>query len=213
MKLFHLFLQVHRHLKNFHYSHMYMSWSMDLDPKGSRVWEACINKEYILLFSWFRCKQSIERKRWQTLFERRRSITKYRRHGVINDRGWSKSFSITKFLARSTTNGLQWRTDLNIVRLYFFCFCHQTKGFRFSFSLNSFFNSLIDSSTNNLDVLVYIYLKNLKKRTFQILLQACDTDRLSVLHSVNQLVNGLASEEATKAGLSFDFRHKTENQL
>lgn len=26
--------QVHRHLKNFHYSYMYMSWSMDLDPKG-----------------------------------------------------------------------------------------------------------------------------------------------------------------------------------
>jgi hypothetical protein len=27
--------KVHRHLKNFHYSYMYMSWSMDLDPKGA----------------------------------------------------------------------------------------------------------------------------------------------------------------------------------
>ena len=34
MKCIRLF-QVHRHLKNFHYSYMYMSWSMDLDPKGN----------------------------------------------------------------------------------------------------------------------------------------------------------------------------------
>ncbi|UJR20937.1 hypothetical protein I4U23_024046 [Adineta vaga] len=33
--VFYLLSKVHRHLKNFHYSYMYMSWSMDLDPKGA----------------------------------------------------------------------------------------------------------------------------------------------------------------------------------
>jgi len=31
--VYYLLSKVHRHLKNFHYSYMYMSWSMDLDPK------------------------------------------------------------------------------------------------------------------------------------------------------------------------------------
>ncbi|CAF0831303.1 unnamed protein product [Adineta steineri] len=33
--VYYLLSKVHRHLKNFHYSYMYMSWSMDLDPKGA----------------------------------------------------------------------------------------------------------------------------------------------------------------------------------
>ncbi|CAF3338656.1 unnamed protein product [Rotaria socialis] len=33
--VYYLLSKVHRHLKNFHYSYMYMSWCMDLDPKGA----------------------------------------------------------------------------------------------------------------------------------------------------------------------------------
>lgn len=33
--VYYLLSKVHRHLKNYHYSYMYMSWSMDLDPKGA----------------------------------------------------------------------------------------------------------------------------------------------------------------------------------